>query len=115
MRKFQRGDKVIVKYIDSKDWSERFLDNGGSFGEVYEVTGISSSGTYLLEDNKFRVNFRESWLDLAKNKEVEINKTQEIRLGVIVCKGCGKITLTGSEENLEIIKKFHKQNQYGEC
>ena len=71
MCKFKIGDKVKVLKV-SENWLSSFEFYGGKFGNIYTVTNIYKYSDYqifILDNNRFSVNFKEDWLELVDDKK----------------------------------------------
>lgn len=63
---YKVGDVVVVEKI-GEDW-----DNKSSIGKTTKITKIGSCGSILLDNNKYRINYRPEWLRPATEEEIKV-------------------------------------------
>jgi len=63
---YEVGDVVVVEKI-GEDW-----DNKSSIGKTAKITEIGSCGSILLDNNKYRINYRSEWLRPATEEEIKV-------------------------------------------
>ncbi len=68
--KFKEGDFVKVLKVSDDLWKSAIERLGNPVGEILEVTSEKGREGYLLDNNKYMINFEEEWLELAA-EEIE--------------------------------------------